>query len=130
MTGMRGNRIRVLLVSLPGMMQNVLRDTFTRRADVNVVGVASGGLSAVSMIQKMQPELVVIDSSLPDAEMSELIHWLKKGNQHIRSLALVETTQQLTTAASTGADLTIRSYTLPDNLDIVLGNMRLNQDNQ
>jgi hypothetical protein len=42
MTGDPGKRTRVLIVSLPGMMQNLLRETFTIRADAEVVGVASG----------------------------------------------------------------------------------------
>lgn len=127
MTAKNNRRSRVLIVSLPGMMQNVLRETFTNRADVDVVGFASGGLSAVSLIRQEQPDLVVIDSSLPEAETSKLILWIKSDSQHTRSLVLVENTQQLNKATSAGADVALRSYSLLDSLDNVLESMSTNQ---
>jgi DNA-binding NarL/FixJ family response regulator len=126
MSGDPGKRIRVLIVSLPGMMQNLLRETFMGRADVEMVGVASGCLSALDMIPKTQPELVVIDSNLPEAESSQLILRLKQGHHPVQSLVLVETTQQLKKAASVGADITLRSYSLPENLDNVINNIGSN----
>ena len=116
-----------MIVSHPGMMQNVLQDTFSRRGDVDVVGVASGGLSAVDMIKQQPPDMVVIDSNLPEAEVSMLISWLKNLNQRIHSLVLVETTKQLNRTASTGADIALPSYSLPDSLDAVLANLNIDQ---
>lgn len=114
-------QIRILIVSLPGMMQSVLRDTFSGRADVELVGVASGALSAVSLIPKKKPDLVVIDSNLPGDEKAQLVQWLKEKGQKSRSLILVETTQQSKQAARMGADIVLRSYSLPDSLDSVIG---------
>ena len=116
-------RARVLVVSLPGIMQNMLRETFSRRLDVDVVGVASGGLSAVRIIQQKQPHLVVIDSNLPSSEANALVLWMKEECQQICSLVLAETTQQLNRATSVGADIVMRSYSLADNLDSVFVNM-------
>jgi len=117
-------RISVLVVSLPGFMQNMLREILNDRLDMDVVGVASGGLSAVSMIQQKPPDLVVIDSNIPVSETRALISWMKEEFQYICSLALVENTQQLKEASRAGADMTLRSYSLPESLDRVLGNMR------
>ena len=128
--GKQNNRSRVLIVSLPGMMQNVLRDTFANRKDVMVVGVASGCLSAVGMIQEQLPDLVVIDSNLPHIETCALISWLKEEHPQINSLVLVETTQQLNKVANAGADVTLRSYSFPESLERALDNLRLNHDNQ
>jgi len=126
LTGKQIYRNRVLIVSLPGMMQNMLKETFARRADVEMVGIASGGLSAVDLIRNQPPDLVVIDSNLPRVEVNELVRWLKSEAQQIRSLVLVETTRQLSTAAMVGADITLCSYSLPDRLDMVLGNLNAN----
>jgi len=117
-------RISVLVVSLPGFMQNMLREILNDRLDMDVVGVASGGLSAVSMIQQKPPDLVVIDSNIPVSETRALISWMKEEFQYICSLALVENTKQLKEASRAGADMTLRSYSLPESLDRVLGNMR------
>ena len=126
MTAKPGKRARVLIVSLPGMMQNVLKETFLYRSDVEVVGVAGGCLSAVGMISDAQPDLVVIDSNLPDIETSQLIIHLKDEHPPVQSLVVVETTQQYHKAASAGADHAIRSYSLPDGLDPVLSKLRNN----
>ncbi len=124
MTGKSSERItRVLIISHPGMMQNVLRDTFSSRADVDVVGVASGGLSAVDMIERQHPDMVVMDSNLPEAEVSELCSWLNNMHPFINSLVLVETTKQLNRAESAGADIALQSYSLPENLDKVLAKL-------
>lgn len=127
MIGVLSKRVRVLIVSLPGMMQSVLRDTFSSRADVELVSVASGALSAVSLIRKKKPDLVVIDSNLPDEEKVQLIQWLKEKCQKSRSLILVETTQQSKQAARMGADVILRSYSLPESLDSVIGTIQGNQ---
>ena len=124
MADMRDKRTKVVIVSLPGMFQNMLKETFTRREDADVVGVANGGLSAIDLIRKKSPDLVVIDSNLPRAEASELINWIKRECTRICSLWLVETTLQLSEAGTSGADVTLRSYSFPDKLDMVLGNLK------
>lgn len=123
MTSSPDKRTRVLVVSLPGVMQKMLRETFYSRLDVDLVGVASGGLSAVRMIQQKQPDLVVIDSNLPSSEASALIMWMKEECHQICSLVLAETTLQLNRATSAGADIVMRSYSLADNLDSVFVNL-------
>ena len=125
MADVSDKRTKVVIVSLPGMFQHMLKETFTRRADVEVVGVANGGLSAIDLIKKQLPELVVIDSNIPRAEASELIHWIKSECTRICSLWLVETSLQLNQAGTSGADVTLRSYSLPEKLDIVLGNLKV-----
>jgi chemotaxis response regulator CheB len=126
MTGNPSKPARVLIVSYPGMMQNVLREIFTGRADVEVVGVAGGCQLALGMIPETQPDLVVIDSNLPEGEASQLIFRLKQQGSPIHSLLLVETTQQLNRKANSGADFTLRSYSLPDGLVSVFGQLKSN----
>jgi DNA-binding NarL/FixJ family response regulator len=123
MTDEQEKRTKMLIVSLPGMMQRVLQETFTKRADVNLVGIACGGLSAIQMIWHHQPALIVINSNLPEDETRELIQWLKNEQPQILSVAIGETSQQIRRAAAAGADFTLRSYSLSDNLDRLLGNV-------
>lgn len=123
MTETQNGRFRVLIISPPGVMQYVLKEIFAHRSDMAIVGIASGCLSAVGMIHRVYPDLVVIDSNLPEAESAELIQLLKQENPFIRTLLLVETTQQLTRAAHTGADLALTSYSLPESLNKALGNL-------
>jgi chemotaxis response regulator CheB len=124
------HHIRALVVSLPGITQKVLIEMFIGRADVDLVGVACGGLSAVGLIHQKQPVLVVIDASLPDSEASALVEWIKEQQPQVCSLVLAETTHQLKRAAISGADLAFRSYSLPDKLDWVLASVKANQNRQ
>lgn len=118
------HKTRVLIVSPPGMMQNVLRKIFSGRDLVKVVGVANGCLSALGMIPDRQPDLVVIDSNLPETETSQLILQIRQSNPLIQSLLLVETTQQYKIAANSGADFTLHAYTLPDSLGTVFASLK------
>lgn len=108
----------------------MLRETFTNRSDTDVVGVASGGLSAVAMINHQQPDLVVIDSNLPEVETCKLIEWIKQNHRSIRTLVLAETTQQLSKAVNAGADYALRSYSMLENLNQVFGSLSTNLSTQ
>jgi DNA-binding NarL/FixJ family response regulator len=113
-------KARVLVVSLPGILQNMLRQTLADRADVDLIGVASGCLSAFGMIKLQTPDLVVVDSNLPDVERKELILQVHDEQINSRFLILTETTHQIAQAASAGADFVLRSDTLNKELDSVL----------
>ena len=99
MTAKPEKRARVLIVSLPGMMQNVLKETFLCRSDVEVVGVAGGCLSALGMIAEAQPDLVVINSNMPEIETNQLILLLKDKYPQFRAWSWLRphssTTRQL-----------------------------------
>lgn len=120
--------IDLLIVSLPGVSQQVLKSTFTSRMDIHIVGVASGGLSAVRVMDKHQPNMVVIDSNMPETETSELIRTIKNRYSHTCALVLAETTQQLNLAVKLGADFALRAYELPSRLDgllVMLSNSKI-----
>jgi DNA-binding NarL/FixJ family response regulator len=114
---------KVVLVSLPGMLQVVLHQIITSRSDAEIVGIASGGLSAIHLIQRQQPDLVVIDSNVPESEATSLILWIKRGNPGTRCLVLAQTSHFLMHADRIGADFAVQSYTLPDSLNKVFENL-------
>jgi DNA-binding NarL/FixJ family response regulator len=120
----KNKKISVLLISLPGVLQNVLRQTLRARLDVVLVGVASGCLSALSMIKAQAPDLVVIDSNMPEAEIQELFLRMKAEQVKSRSLVLTETSHQKEFAKTAGADFVLRSDTLSRDLDFILTETR------
>ena len=113
-------KIRVLIVSLPGILQRTLTSTFKRNSRVEVVGIASGGLSAIYSIENHRPDVVVIDSNLPESETLELIKVMRERHAGMPSLVLAETTHQLRQMVLAGADLVIRSHDLVSKLDDLL----------
>lgn len=112
--------IRVLLVSLPGIYQRILHGTLGSRPDVEVVAVASGGLSAVQAVEQENPDVVVIDSNLPEEEALEMIKIIRAILPGGYVLVLVETTPQMHRLSETGADLVMRAPDLQSRLDEVL----------
>ena len=114
----------VLLISLPGVLQNILRHTLSDRRDIKVLGVASGCLSAFSMIKHHEPALVVVDSNMPETEVQELIEKTKGEQLKSRFLVLAETNHQKESAKSAGADFILRSDSLSRDLDVVVTAIR------
>ena len=121
-------RSRVLIVSLPGVLQNVLKQSIQAGSVAELIGVANGGLSAMSMIKKEQPDLIIIDSNLPEAETRELMKQIKALTPHKRCLVIVETTQQQYKASLAGADFTLRAYDLPTKLERLLEDVSANNN--
>ena len=113
-------KIRVLIVSLPGILQRMLTNAFKRNPTVDVVDTASGGLSAINAIETHQQDMVVIDSNLPESETFELIKVLQEPHPGICSLVLAETSHQLRQMMVAGADLVIRPQDLVSKLDELL----------
>jgi len=114
---------RVLIVSLPGVLQNVLKQSIQAGSTAELIGLANGGLSAIKIIKKQQPDLIIIDSNLPEAETRELITQIKALNPRKHCLVIVETTRQQYEVTVAGADFTLRAYDLPSKLDKVLADV-------
>src|SRR5687767_2991776 len=58
--------IRVLIVDDHAVVREGIRHVLSSDADFDVVGEAAGGLSAIELAESLQPEVVVLDLSMPD----------------------------------------------------------------
>jgi len=59
-------RIRILLVDDHELMRNGLRTLLERESDLVIVAEAENGKQAIEMVQKHQPDIVVMDITMPD----------------------------------------------------------------
>jgi DNA-binding NarL/FixJ family response regulator len=109
-------KISVLVVSPPGISQQMLGQTFCCRDDVDFKGIADGGLSALKMIRRSLPQMLVINSDLPESEAAELIREIRDQDTRPLIILLVETSGHLPRAAQAHPDLIVRSYELPARL--------------
>ncbi len=127
---MKEEKISLLLVSSPGVLQQTLKHIFGSKPQVTIQGVANGGLSAIKSMKNELPDLAVIDVNVPESEMDELIQVIHREFPAVRTLVLVGTSQQFTRAAHSRADFVIRSYDLTSQLDATLAELRtvLNND--
>ncbi len=100
------HRIRVLLVDDQKLFVESLRLVIDSRSnDLEVVGVANDGMSAIEMAETLQPDLVVLDVRMPVMDGVETIKVLKKQNPSLRVLMLTtfDDDEQVTEALTLGA---------------------------
>lgn len=112
--------IRVIIVSMPGTSQRMLQNNIQLHASMKVVDVAHGSLSAVNLVDVHNPDLLVIDSSIPIDETLALIQNVKRENPGIQSVVLADTTRQRRKLAQAGADYTISSYNFPNQIGDII----------
>lgn len=74
-------RIRVLLVEDHTIVRQGLRVLLGASADLEVVGEAKDGVEAVRLAAELEPEVVVLDLSLPALHGTEALRRIKSGTR-------------------------------------------------
>ena len=68
---MQSRRIKVLLVDKRELFAEGLRRVLADRPDIEVVGICLSGSEAVQKAREVQPDIVLIDTQLPEGECVE-----------------------------------------------------------
>jgi DNA-binding NarL/FixJ family response regulator len=116
--------LRLMIVSLPGTWQRVLHNNIEAHSHAKVIGVVSGSLSALQYASQYQPDLVLIDSSIPFDDAIVLIQKLKTENPKTLSIAITDTKQQRRKIIQMGADYTLSSYNFETQIGEVLNQVK------
>ena len=100
-------KLRVILADDHQMMLEGLRLLINSQDDMEVVGEAENGQAAVVLVQKLQPDVVVMDISMPEMNGLKATQSLKRMFPNIKILTLTRHTddgylQQLLQAGSSG----------------------------
>jgi DNA-binding NarL/FixJ family response regulator len=82
------DRLRVMLVDDHPLLRAGVRQLLEGEADLQIVGEADGGVSAVQLAQELSPDVIVIDVSLPDLGGAEATRQILASQPTIRVLAL------------------------------------------
>lgn len=114
------SQIEVLIVSSPGILRRILMDTL-EFLPVVVIGVATGGLSALEILKGSQPDLIIIDANLPYEEKLVLLKHIRAEYPRIRCLTVSETSRDRANLAAHGADFSLLSLDVPRDLSMVIG---------
>ena len=80
--------IRVVIAEDHRMVRELLSALLARESNLAIVGEASNGREAVEMAQKLRPDLLVLDISLPELDGIEVARRLKKSQPEVKLLAL------------------------------------------
>jgi two-component system response regulator NreC len=86
--------------------------------DLEIVGESSSGMEALQMVQKLQPDIVIMDISLPDISGIETTQRLKQMNPALSIVALTihEDPQYFFQMLQAGASAYVPKRAAPDDL--------------
>jgi two-component system response regulator DegU len=79
---------KVLLVDDHPIVRTGIRNLLERAAEINVVGEASDGFEALKLVEKLSPDVVLLDMEMPGMNGSEVAIHLKEAGSPVKILAL------------------------------------------
>jgi DNA-binding NarL/FixJ family response regulator len=100
------NKLVVLIVSPPGDLQTGLQALLTTHLDVAVLAVGDGS-SALKVIERHNPALVILDQDIPGSTVTTLIHHIKTSQPEIICIVLVNDDQARSKIIDAGSDLIV-----------------------
>jgi DNA-binding NarL/FixJ family response regulator len=65
---MSGDLIRVVLADDHAVVRAGLRAVLTTAKDISVIGEATNGREAVDLVQRLKPDVLITDLSMPDMD--------------------------------------------------------------
>lgn len=110
--------IHLLLVDDHDVVRTGLRMLLEGQADLKIIGEASSGEEAVKMAEKYQPDIVVMDITLPDISGIEATRRIKQAFPNIAVIALTihEDEQYFFEMLQAGASGYVPKRAAPDDL--------------
>jgi DNA-binding NarL/FixJ family response regulator len=82
------NTLRIFLADDHVVMREGLRSLVNAQADMNVVGEADNGRAALIKARELQPDVIIMDVSMPDLNGIQVTERLKRACQEITVLVL------------------------------------------
>ncbi len=80
--------IRILIADDHKILRDGLKALVEKEPDITVVGEAETGKTAVSLAQKLSPNIIILDISMPDLNGIEAARKIIKANPNVKIVAL------------------------------------------
>jgi DNA-binding NarL/FixJ family response regulator len=100
----RMNNKRVLIVDNQSPARNGLAALLNQVPQIEVVGLAANGRESLILIEKLHPDVVLMDIQMPVMDSLEAIRYIKKRWAKVRVIALTLYPSYRADALSVGAD--------------------------
>jgi PAS domain S-box-containing protein len=84
----KGEKMRVLLADDHQVMRQGLIQLISSQPDIQVVGEASNGKHAIELARQLNPDLILMDISMPEMDGIEATRILKTEMPHVRIIGL------------------------------------------
>ncbi|MEM7648887.1 MAG: response regulator transcription factor [Cyanobacteria bacterium P01_A01_bin.70] len=111
------NKIRIVIVEDHDLTRMGLKAALQQQAQISVVGEAANGQQGLALLQRVQPDVAVVDIGLPDIDGIEVTRQFKAGSTNaeppatrILMLTMHDTEESVMAAFAAGAD----SYSVKD----------------
>ena len=126
------DRVRVMVVDDHPAIRNGLRETFEASGRLKVVGLAADGEEAVKTVEKLRPEVIVMDAVMPRKDGVEACREITELLPETRVLMLTASAEMdaVVVAVAAGAAGYIQKYSPPEELvdavlDVANGGLRI-----
>lgn len=96
--------------------------------DVNLVGAASGALSATAALPHLRPDLVLVDANLPNEEVQALLRWTQEHCPAVKCVVVTLTSSQRNQALGWGASAAIHRSNLTSHWASVMGLLQTSEE--
>jgi len=83
-------KIKILLVDDHAIMRDGIKALLSIYDDIEVIGEASAGREAMEMARELNPDVVVMDISMPGMDGLEVTHRLTKRNPRMKVIILTQ----------------------------------------
>jgi DNA-binding NarL/FixJ family response regulator len=115
---MKSARIRLVVVDDHALFRRGLVGLLKDMSEFEVVGEASDGLEALDLVQRAQPDIVLMDVNMPRLDGIQAVHSLRSQRSDVRILMLTisQDDDDLLGAIQAGADGYLLKSTEPDEL--------------
>ena len=115
---MKSTRLRLVVVDDHALFRRGLVGLLKDMAEFEVVGEAEDGLQALDLIQKVKPDVVLLDVNMPRMDGIQVVQTLhsKRFNTRILMLTISQEDDDLLGAIQAGADGYLLKNTEPEDL--------------
>ena len=96
-----------LIVARPGPLRNSLQSLMTTIPQIEILAETSDPSALLRMGAGIQPDVVLLDASLPEEQVWAALRQIKEEWCHTRSIVLVEDSQQQQEMEAAGADVAL-----------------------
>src|SRR3974390_1804506 len=91
-------KIRVLVVDDAAVVRRLLSDELAKDAELEVVGTAANGKIALAKIPQVNPDLVILDSEMPEMDGLAALKELRKTHKQLPVIMFSSLTERGATA--------------------------------
>ena len=96
-----------LIVARPGPLRKSLQALMTTVPQIEIVAEANSSSALLRMGDRIQPDIVILDASLPENEVWAVLKQIRGAWTQTRTIVLVEDSQQQQRAKEAGADVAL-----------------------